>query len=664
MSTNARRLALIFLIVVVGFLVGFQPIGRPPTEVFSTFRVKFADAIVTADTNAEQVIEQIKAALLKGGLSEDELDEVRVVSEREVEISTLALDQQQAEQDRRNIEQALRKAYGNKIVEIGLPPGAKGTRQPLWRLGNALAIYKPIPRINLGLDLQGGAHVVLRCLPYARMVFQSPEDKPWIMPEHEAERAKVAQGWKTDQTADSLTRRILRALVDIGVPAQEADVTVVSPTMITVETHPKNERELKRQQKAILSALRAAYPGLSEEDIKAEVAEAVYMESGIADKVKNIIDRRLYAMSEIREPIIQRQGEDRIIVELPGVRDPERVLRILKSTAMLKFVLVPARYEPINPEADEYDEWRDKTTGQTVPWERVLAESAVEFTGRDLMSNAEVGPGQKNDWVVHFEMKPKRKRDFYNFTRANVGRIMAIVLDDRCQMAPTIKDAIPGKGIIEGNFSTEEARDLKLLLNAGALPVPLEIAENRTVSPTLGRDSVVRSLEAGLIGLAAVGLFMALFYRLPGLLADTALVIYVIIVLAVLVMANVTLTLPGIAGFVLSIGMAVDANVLIFERLKEELWAGKGIRAAVEAGFARAWTAILDSNVTTLIGAAVLYFLGTSAIKTFAVTLSVGVICSMFTAITVTRWLLDIFGTARLSNSFVRASASTAGSQA
>ncbi len=648
MSSNTTRLFTIIALFVVAFLIGFQPIGRPPREVYSTFRVTFSKPILDQNADREKVVEEIRKALIDGGMPADEIDEIRIIDEDEIEISTLALDRQQAEQDKAAIQKALSKKYSDRTVTVGLPPGIKGTREPLFQIGNALAIYKPVPHITLGLDLQGGAHVVLRCLPYARVIYKAPEDKPFVMPEQDAEKAKVQKGWQAAESAELLEKRILRALAAVGVNPAEAKVQVLSPTMISVETHPEDQKTLKRQEKAVISAIREACPGLKQEDIKVDEADVVFLEKGVADKVKTIIDRRLYAMSEIREPVIQRQGKDRIIVELPGVRDPERVLRILKSTAQLKFVLVPARYEPLNAEADEYDEWRDKTTGQTVMWERVLAESQVVFTGRDLKSNAEVQPGQKNDWVVHFEMKPKKKRDFYNFTRANVGRLMAIVLDDKCQMAPVIKDALPGEGVIEGNFSTEEAKDLKLLLNAGALPVPLEIAENRTVSPTLGRDSIYRSLRAGIIGLIAVALYMILNYRLPGFLADIALLLYGLLVLAVLVIAHVTLTLPGIAGFILSIGMAVDANVLIFERLKEELWSGKGMRAAIDAGFNRAWTAILDSNVTTLISAAILYFLGTSSIKTFAVTLSVGVLCSMFTAITVTRWLLDIVGSTSL----------------
>jgi len=648
MSSNLWRLVVILGVFLVSFEVAFQPIGRPQQEIQSTFRVTFSAPVVPSGTDEAKFVEEIKAALKAGGVGEDELDKIRVINDRELEISTLALDQQQATRDKENIQAALQRKYPDKQVSVGLPPGVGQARQPLWRLGNALAIYRPMPRINLGLDLQGGAHVVLRCLPYARMTFTVPESKPFVMPATEEERKSVAPNWKTTETAETLSKRVLRALADLGLKPEEVRVELVSPTLLTVETHPADQRELTKQSKTIVEVLKQTYPQLSYEEIKAEVPEAVFLEAGIAEKVKNIIDRRLYAMSEIREPLIQVQGNDRIIVQLPGVRDPERVLRILKSTAMLKFVLVPARYELANPGAEDYEEWRDRTTGQTVSWARVMAESEVKFTGRDLQSNAEVGPGQAGDWVVHFELQPKKKREFYNFTRTNIGRIMAIVLDDQCQMAPVIKDAIPGQGIIEGNFTTQEARDLKLLLNAGALPVPLEIAENRTVSPTLGRDSVVSSFRAGLIGFAAVVLFMLLYYRLPGLVADIALCLYVVILLAVLVTANVTLTLPGIAGLIVSIGMAVDANVLIFERLKEELWAGKGMRAAIEAGFHRAWTAILDANVTTLIACAVLYFLGTSSIKTFAVTLFLGVVVSMFSAIVVSRWLLDIVGSTRL----------------
>ena len=277
----------------------------------------------------------------------------------------------------------------------------------------------------------------------------------------------------------------------------------------------------------------------------------------------------------------------------------------------------------------------------------MLAESKAEFTGRDLMSNSSVQPDQAGKWVVHFELRSDKKQPFREFTRANIGRLMAIVLDNKCQMAPVIKSEIPGTGIIEGNFTAQSAGDLKLLLNAGALPVPLEIAENRTISATLGTQSIQNSLMAGIVGFVLVVIFMVALYRRAGLLADVALCLYVLVLLAVLTFTKTTLTLPGIAGIILSIGMAVDANILIFERLKEEVWSGKTMRSAIDAGFERAWTAIVDSNINSLIVASVLYFLGTSSIKSFAVTLFVGVVCSLFTAVTVSRWMVSMVGNSR-----------------
>jgi preprotein translocase subunit SecD len=645
MSGHSWKLLMIIALFVVAFLVTFQPIGRPPKEVFSTFRVTFTAPIARPGVD---VAKQVRDALIQGGVAQDEIDQVRAINDREVEIATLALDQQQADKDKAGILAAMQAAYKGNAVTIGLPPGTEGGRKPLWQIGNALAVYKPMPRITLGLDLQGGAHVVLRCLPYARVIFQAPAGQPYVIPSAAEEAKAVAPTWKTTETADTLTKRVAKALADAGVAPEAMKIDLASPTLLIAETHPVNKKEMTKHELVVTGALKAIYPAYKEGDIKVDDSEAVFLEAGIADKVKTIIDRRLYSMSEIREPVIQKQGDDRIIVELPGVRDPDRVLRILKSTAVLKFLLVPTRYEAATPGEDKYDEWRDKTSGQTVGWDRVLAESPVKFSGRDLKSNSKVGPGNKADWVVHFELVDKKKREFQKFTRDNVGRIMAIVLDDKCQMAPVIKDAIPGAGIIEGNFTTQAARDLETLLNAGALPVPLEIAENRTVSATLGRDSVVASLRAAIIGFLAVTLFMLSYYRLPGFLADCALVLYVVMLLALLIAANVTLTLPGIAGLIISIGVAVDANVLIFERLKEELWGGKGMRAAMEAGFHRAWTAILDSHVTTLIASGVLYLLGAGSIKTFAVTLFLGVLMSLFTAVVVTRWLLDIVGSTRL----------------
>ncbi|HCA45872.1 MAG TPA: protein translocase subunit SecD, partial [Armatimonadetes bacterium] len=450
-------------------------------------------------------------------------------------------------------------------------------------------------------------------------------------------------GYTPPFTQDQLATEI-RALLEArtGARPRETGVEVLGGTILVVHTRPADAAQAKAQQAAIYSFLQRNYAGVRPEQGD---MSTVFVDAGTTEIVQHIIEERIVSMSEITEPTIQKQGTDRIIVQMPGVREPERVLDILKSTAMLEFRLVPEKYEPVD--MITYSEWRNKETGQTASWDLVRAESSAEFTGRDLLPNSTVQSGQTGDWVVAFELKNEKKDDFNEFTRRNVDRIMAIVLDRECKMAPVIRSAIPGKGVIEGNMTAEEASDLKLLLNAGALPVPLEIVENRTVSATLGRDSITSSLNAAFIGLGAVMLFMILYYRLPGALACLALLLYLSLTIAVTVYFKVTLTLPGIAGIILTLGTAVDANVIIFERLKEELHARRSLRSAVAAGFDRAWTAILDANVTTLIAAAVLYWLGTSLIQGFAAMLAIGVVCSLFTAVTVTRWLLTMIIEAR-----------------
>jgi len=240
-------------------------------------------------------------------------------------------------------------------------------------------------------------------------------------------------------------------------------------------------------------------------------------------------------------------------------------------------------------------------------------------------------------------LNPEGAKIFAELTSRHIEKPIAIILDKKIISAPNVKTPITeGKGIITGNFSPEEVKDMVIKLKAGALPVPVKMVEIRIVGPTLGKDSIDKGVLAGIIGFTFIIFFMILYYRLPGFLADLALVIYVTLTLAALALMRSTLTLPGIAGFLLSIGMAVDANVIIFERLKEELRLGKTIKASIESAFERAFAAILDSNVTTLIAAATLFFVGTGTIKGFAVTLSVGILASMFTAIVLTRMLMDM----------------------
>jgi preprotein translocase subunit SecD len=639
-------------IAVVSFLVGFQPVRHPikkgPPE--SIFKYNLPEPV--ADTERDAKAQEILASLKQSGV---DVDKVTFPEKSVLQVETLAYTDEGVKADEAKVTQLLGKQYQG-IQEI--TKSAESQEQPIWQLGTALALYHPRPAIKLGLDLQGGAHVVLQCMPQTRLKFTTPspgndennlpKDGPPMVSTEQAGPGATAEtpataGSSKLPTAQALVARVKAALVRSGVPEDEAIVKMVSPNTLTAETRANDKSTADKQQKIVYEAIQQEVAGaLKPTDIVQEAPETVFVDKDTADKVKNIIDRRLYQMSDIREPVIQKQGADRLIVELPGVKDPERVIGIIKSTAMLEFRIVPKRYTPAGASREDYSEWQDSQTQQRVPWDRVMAETKAEFTGRDLESNATVQPGEAGDWVVHFEMRPEKKREFEAFTRRNVGFDMAIVLDDKCQMAPVIRSPLPGAGIIEGKFTTEQARDLKLLLNAGALPVPLQIAEKRSVSATLGQDAISKSLNAGYIGLGLVLLFMVLYYRLPGLLADVALGLYILIIMGVLAMANTTLTLPGIAGIILSIGMAVDANVIIFERLKEELWSGKAMRAAVDAGFRRAWTAILDANVTTLITCAVLYFLGTSVIKSFAVTLFIGVAASLFTAVTVSYWLVRI----------------------
>ena len=286
---------------------------------------------------------------------------------------------------------------------------------------------------------------------------EMPADKrPQTTPDGE----KIVYPVYTHEQLSSLVRDYL---ISEGVPRLGLEVTMAGDNRLVARSEARSEDESDAQLKLAQAFLERTFPG----NIELTVGEmdAVYVEPGTAEKVANIIKRRLYAMSDIREPIVQTQGDDKIIVELPGVKDPDRVLEILQSTAMLEFRLIPSRYTAPGADSDDYAEWQDTRTNQTVPWEQVLAESERGFTGRDLQSNAAVQADNTGQWVVHFELKKDKKKAFHEFTRRNVGRLMAIVLDGECQMAPNIRSAIPGAGIIEGHFSTQEARDLKLLLN-------------------------------------------------------------------------------------------------------------------------------------------------------------------------------------------------------
>ncbi|MGI6550247.1 MAG: protein translocase subunit SecD [Syntrophomonadales bacterium] len=313
----------------------------------------------------------------------------------------------------------------------------------------------------------------------------------------------------------------------------------------------------------------------------------------------------------VTEPIIQGEGNSRVIVELPGVEDPEAAADFIGQTAELEF--------------------KDENGN-------------VILSGANLKeAKAELDP-QTGEAQVSLEFDKEGAEKFRVFSAQNIGKPMGIYLDDQMFSNPTIREEIPnGMARISGGFETlKDAEDTAVLLRSGALPVSLSIEEKRTVGPTLGSDSLAKSLRAGIIGIIMILIFMVGYYRVPGLVAAVSLVLYTCIVLWAMVLLKATLTLPGIAGFILSIGMAVDANIIIYERLKDELRHGKTLKAAIEAGFGRAFWTIFDANITTLIAAGVLMFFGTGPIKGFAVTLSIGIISSMFTAITFTRWVLKM----------------------
>ncbi len=392
--------------------------------------------------------------------------------------------------------------------------------------------------------------------------------------------------------------------------------------------------------------------------------------------IRDIIERRVNSFG-VSEPQVQVAGSDRVIIELPGIKDVNEAIRQIGQTPYLEF-----RIENPNPEALTPDEEGVVSIDELAQWSptglsgKQLKKATVDFQGAGAVAN---------EAVVRLEFNDEGRQLFSEITSANIGKPIAIILDGQAISAPTVQTAITdGIAIISGQFTVSEAKQLASRLNSGALPVPISLVSQQNVGATLGKTSVQLSVMAGLLGLLMIAIFMVVFYRFPGLLAVFALVIYTLVSLAVfkigisftavllvgiffflgiavngkfgiaalvayigLIFLNglspVTLTLAGIAGFILSIGMAVDANILIFERLKEEIRSGKDIHKAVDDGFARAWLSIRDSNISSLITTAILYTFGTPSIKGFAVTLAIGILISMFTAITVTRTFLKLF---------------------
>ena len=420
--------------------------------------------------------------------------------------------------------------------------------------------------------------------------------------------------------------------------------------------------------------------------LAADVPEGEDLDPASMETARRIVENRVNSLG-LTEPVVQSQGERRIIVELPGIENPEQAVDMIKGTALLEFVdtgrgwLPPGTLitttlggpratgvETITPAATPPSE---ETTAQTpsppltaslelsptatqpsqpAPAEPVALETIL--TGADL-KNVGMALADQNQAVVEFELNPDATQVFADHTASHIGQFLCIVMDKEVISCPEIQSAIPsGQGRIEGNFTYDTARQLMLQLRYGALPVPLRVESFNRVGATLGAESVERSIRAGAIGLGIVLIFMVVYYRLPGALADIALIIYVLINFALYKLVPITLTLPGIAGFILSAGMAVDANILIFERMKEELRQGRSLGPAIEIGFSRAWPSIRDGQLSTLIICAILFIFGTnfgaSIVKGFALTLAIGTVVNIFTAVFATR-------------TFVRLAAASAG---
>jgi preprotein translocase subunit SecD len=507
------------------------------------------------------------------------------------------------------------------------------------------ALYQPLPAwlksvlpnkgITLGLDLQGGIHLVL---------------------EVEEERA-------VEIAVDRSVNAIQDLLVDKKLPVESVKRTASNQVTLTFQNG-----ELKSQIQKIMED----FPSFVEVDSQGTSATIVYE---IKDaEIKRIKDSAInQALETIRnridqfgvaEPLIQRQGLKQIVVQLPGIREPKRAKDLIKETALLEFKLLdeasklamdlPQRvpkgkeedvlkqFEGKLPEGDQilFEKVVEKDSGREsrIPY---LVKKRVMLTG-DVLSDARVSIGQFNEPYVSVTFDAKGAREFDRITGDNVKKRMAIVLDNTIYSAPVINERISGgRAQITGTFTTQEANDLAIVLRAGALPAPLKIIQDLTVGPTLGQDSIQKGVRATLFAGILVVVFMMVYYKMSGVIADFALVLNLICLIGALAALNATLTLPGIAGIILTIGMGVDSNVLIFERIREELRQGKPVRLAVDSGYDKAFLTIVDSHVTTLITGLVLFLFGTGPIKGFAVTLCLGITINLFTALVGTKTVFD-----------------------
>lgn len=470
--------------------------------------------------------------------------------------------------------------------------------------------------VRLGLDLKGGIHLVLQV-----------------------------------QTDDALKIEADEAIAHLNDQNREQSLNLgainrTGPASFTAAVGPTTDQDkLQDAVKRYLPGWEYARQGTAWAFNLAAPARKNLSEEAVAQAVETIRNR--IDQFGVSEPVIAREGENRIVVQLPGVDDPRRVKDIIKSTAFLELKLVVAG--PVSdrtallqatggqvPPDAEIVEGNATDQDPTSPKVLYLLQRAAAVTGRDI-KNARPSQDQNNRPAVSFSLKAEGASKFEKVTGGNIGKYLAIVLDNRVQSAPRIDGRISDSGIITGSFTPERANDLALILRSGALPAGLVYLEERTVGPSLGLDSIKKGITAAVIGALLVFATMVVYYRRSGLNAVLALILNAIILLGVLAQFGATLTLPGIAGFILTIGMAVDSNVLIFERIREELREGKTPKTAIENGFHKAFMTIIDTHVTTVVSALFLFQFGTGPVKGFAVTLIVGLAASMFTAVYVSK---------------------------
>ncbi|MCX8506291.1 MAG: protein translocase subunit SecD [Alphaproteobacteria bacterium] len=502
-------------------------------------------------------------------------------------------------------------AVVSTAVVIALPNVIPSRILQNW--SNAL----PVRTLSLGLDLQGGSH----------LLFQLDADT--ILKE------------RFSTLGDTVRSELSRQNIEITDFASEGNVMRLR--LVDATQAEATRRALRQVDEQML---------VTESGGLVTATQTLPMQQAIRDQAMRqsieIIRRRIDETGT-REPSIEQQGGDRILVQLPGVRDPDHIKQMIGTTARLTFRMVDTTATAEDIQNDRapagsdlliYDDGRVKNAAEKQPVAKVAVRKRIMVSG-DKLVDAQPGFGQDGQPIINFRFDALGARAFGDATTENVGKPFAIVLDNKVLSAPIIREPIPGgRGQISGNFTTQSASDLAILLRAGALPAPLQVIEERSVGPGLGADSIRSGMLACALGFISVAVLMLVIYGKFGVMANLALIVNLVLIVAAMTLLQATLTLPGIAGIVLTMGIAVDSNVLIFERIREEENLGRGVIGALDLGFKRALAAIVDSNVTTLVATLFLYVFGSGPIRGFAITLTIGILASMFTAVTFTHFLM------------------------